>query len=103
MIYCFPQPENLLTYQGSVLENETSTHDILQSPFFPNSYPRDLTVEHQIKCNAYNSTECYIEITFSDFQISLYSFMEVNFCEKEKKQFNIPLNLKNNSSISQIL
>lgn len=70
--------ENSISYEGEISENQTSQTDILQSPFFPNFYPRDLTVEHLIKCKSNDSIECHIEISFTDFQIALPSAMEVN-------------------------
>lgn len=69
---------NALTYQGVVCENQTSQTDVLQSPFFPNFYPRDLTVEHLIECSSNDSSECHIEISFTDFQIAIPSIMEVS-------------------------
>lgn len=68
---------NSITYQGIVSENQTTQTDILESPFFPNFYPRDLTVEHLIECVSNDSSECHIEISFTDFQIALPSTMEV--------------------------
>lgn len=72
--------ENILTYSAVVSENETAEDGMFQSPFFPNFYPRDLTVDHLIDCISNDTTECHIEISFSDFQISLQSVMEVNRC-----------------------
>lgn len=57
--------------------NQTSEDDALESPFFPKYYPRDLSIEHLIECNINDSIDCFIEIAFSDFQISLASVMEV--------------------------
>lgn len=68
---------NELNYQAIVSKNQTSQTDVLQSPFFPNFYPRDITVDHLIECSSNDSVECHIEISFTDFQISLPSVMEV--------------------------
>lgn len=57
--------------------NETIQIDGFQSPFFPNFYPRDLIIEHLIRCNSTDDTDCSIEITFTDFQISASSVIEV--------------------------
>lgn len=51
--------------------------DTMQSPFFPNFYPRDLIVEHLIECSSNDTDPCHIEITFSDFLIASSSVMEV--------------------------
>ncbi|XP_055317756.1 uncharacterized protein LOC129576557 isoform X2 [Sitodiplosis mosellana] len=69
--------KNLLTYEGNVSANQTSKDDVLESPFFPNYYPRDLTIDHVIVCNSNYTIDCIIEIEFSDFQISLNSVMEL--------------------------
>lgn len=66
----------MLTYEGNVSANQTSADDVLESPFFPNYYPRDLTIDHVIVCNS-NDVDCVIEVAFSDFQISINSVMEV--------------------------
>lgn len=78
----FFHTENILTYTGMVSEDETAQGDVFESPFFPNFYPRDLTIEHLIDCRSNDSTECHIEISFSDFQISLQSVMEVKYFRK---------------------
>ncbi|XP_031625338.1 uncharacterized protein LOC116342012 [Contarinia nasturtii] len=83
----YSSEQNLLTYKGVVSENDTSENvDVLQSPFFPNFYPRDLIIEHLIECNLNDSTVCYIEISFSDFQISLTSVIEFYNEENEMMQ-----------------
>lgn len=50
----------------------------MQSPFFPNFYPRDVIVEHLIECTANDTTQCHIEISFVDFLIASSSVMEVS-------------------------
>lgn len=80
-MYFFFQIENQINYHGIVPTNQTSQTDVLQSPFFPNFYPRDITVDHLIECSSNNSFDCHIEISFTDFQISLPSIMEVNLIQ----------------------
>lgn len=70
--------ENILKYEGVISENQTSQMDTMQSPFFPNFYPRDLVIEHLIVCSSNDTSPCHIEITFLDFLISSSSAMEVN-------------------------
>lgn len=70
--------ENILKYKGVVLDNQTNQMDEMQSPFFPNFYPRDLVVEHLIECSANDTSQCHIEIIFLDFLIASSSAMEVN-------------------------
>lgn len=69
--------ENILKYKGVVLDNQTNQMDEMQSPFFPNFYPRDLVVEHLIECSANDTSQCHIEIIFLDFLIASSSAMEV--------------------------
>lgn len=59
--------------------NATIQNDMFQSPFFPNFYPRDLSIEHIFTCDdGLNQTDCTLEVTFSDFQISFSSSIEVS-------------------------
>lgn len=59
--------------------NATIQSDIFQSPFFPNFYPRDLSMEHIFTCDdGLNQTDCTLEVVFSDFQISFSSLIEVS-------------------------
>lgn len=59
--------------------NATIQSDLFQSPFFPNFYPRDLSIEHIFTCDdGLNGTDCTLEVTFSDFQISSPSSIEVS-------------------------
>lgn len=59
--------------------NATIPSDIFQSPFFPNFYPRDLSMEHIFTCDdGLNETDCILEVVFSDFQISFSSLIEVS-------------------------
>lgn len=74
----FARLENVLKYKGMVSENQTNQVDTMQSPFFPNFYPRDLIVEHLIECSSNDTSQCHIEITFSDFLIASSSVMEVS-------------------------
>lgn len=70
--------ENVMIYRGYIFENETDHQtDIIQSPFFPTYYPRDLIIEYLIECNSTDGMDCHIEITFTDFQVSSSSVMEV--------------------------
>lgn len=69
---------NSIRYISMVSANQTTQSDVLNSPFFPNFYPRDLSVEHVIECSSNDSSECHIEITFTDFQLAIPSVMEVN-------------------------
>lgn len=71
--------------------NQTSEDDVLESPFFPNYYPRDLSIEHVIECNSNESIDCFIEVSFSDFQISATSSMEVGI--KINPQIFISINI----------
>jgi len=48
----------------------------ISTPFFPMSYPDDLTFEQVINCKEYN--ECLIHLIFVDFQISEESIIEVS-------------------------
>lgn len=48
----------------------------ISTPFFPMSYPDDLTFEQVINCKAYN--DCLIHLIFVDFQISEESIVEVS-------------------------
>ncbi|XP_044001976.1 uncharacterized protein LOC122848162 isoform X2 [Aphidius gifuensis] len=54
--------------------NETSG-GILNSPFFPSSYPRDLGMEYIITCPLLISP-CKIRVLFSDFQLASVSIIE---------------------------
>lgn len=67
---------NVLEYKGIVSENQT-VQMTMESPFFPNFYDRDLIVEHLIECSSNDTSQCHIEITFSDYLIGLSSVMEV--------------------------
>lgn len=49
----------------------------ISTPFFPMSYPDDLTFEQVINCKAYTD-ECLIHLIFVDFQISEESIVEVS-------------------------
>lgn len=67
-----------------MVQNQNST---LESPFFPNFYPRDLMIEYVVTCNTSETDDCRLEIMFSDFQISTSSTMEVNenWCIRVRK------------------
>lgn len=74
--------ENILKYKGGMIsENQTIQMSTMQSPFFPNFYPRDIIIEHLIECNSNGTTECHIEIVFLDFLIGSTSVMEVIFIQ----------------------
>lgn len=81
-----PEIENIIRYEGFISDNQTTQIDELKSPFFPNFYPRDLSVEHLIECRSNDTSECHIEISFSDFQIALPSAMEVR---KNRKKLHL--------------
>ncbi|XP_022906058.2 uncharacterized protein [Onthophagus taurus] len=46
----------------------------ITSPYFPNNYPRDLSVEYIINCKVVKI--CRIKLSFADFQISRSSLIE---------------------------
>ncbi|KAL3269859.1 hypothetical protein HHI36_008916 [Cryptolaemus montrouzieri] len=46
----------------------------INSPFFPNNYPTDLSSEHVIKCRY--SERCRISLTFTDYRIGRESILE---------------------------
>lgn len=48
----------------------------ITSPYFPNTYPRDLSVEYVINCKSTNNN-CKIRLIFTDFQIATTSLIEV--------------------------
>ncbi|KAK9670920.1 hypothetical protein QE152_g41111 [Popillia japonica] len=53
---------------------EDITEQYLTSPFFPKSYPKDLSVEYVLNCR---TTEfCKIKLIFTDFQVSRSSLIE---------------------------
>lgn len=47
----------------------------ISSPFFPNMYPRDLSLEYVINCKT--NEKCQIRLIFTDFQLSAASLIEV--------------------------
>ncbi|XP_018326251.1 uncharacterized protein LOC108737696 [Agrilus planipennis] len=53
------------------VNNETQ---LLTSPFFPYSYPRDLSIEYIVKCHS--AENCRIRLIFSDFYLSRTSIIE---------------------------
>lgn len=50
----------------------------MSSPFFPNFYPRDFSVEQTFKCDEKSKDDCRLELSFTDFQIAFMSSMEVS-------------------------
>lgn len=54
----------------------------MSSPFFPNFYPRDYSVEHTFKCDDATKDDCRVELSFTDFQIAFMSSMEVRLADE---------------------
>lgn len=63
---------------GGKLIGSEITNNTMSSPFFPNFYSRDFSVEHIFRCNNESKDNCRLELTFSDFQIAFASIMEVS-------------------------
>ncbi|XP_026807139.1 uncharacterized protein LOC113549855 [Rhopalosiphum maidis] len=57
----------------------------ISTPFFPMSYPDDLTFEQVINCKMYE--ECFIHLIFVDFQISEESIVE--FYDSNRKRLGV--------------
>ncbi|XP_063931579.1 neuropilin and tolloid-like protein 1 isoform X1 [Zophobas morio] len=55
--------------------NLNSTSQAINTPFFPNLYPADLTMEHMITCESTNET-CRISLVFTDFLIAASSIID---------------------------
>lgn len=52
-------------------------NDTMCSPFFPNFYPRDFSVQQTFKCDDATKDNCRLELIFTDFQIAFMSSLEV--------------------------
>lgn len=89
--------ENQIQYFGSPSNATLPQSNTLMSPFFPSFYPRDLVIEHVFKCNDTDSDDCRLEFTFSDFQISETSAIEVKL---KYKQYFVFMSIKLNYSCS---
>lgn len=62
---------------GEVSLSINEANDTMSSPFFPNFYPRDFSVEQTFKCDDTINDDCRLELSFTDFQIAFMSSMEV--------------------------
>ncbi|RZB39741.1 uncharacterized protein BDFB_009155, partial [Asbolus verrucosus] len=56
--------------------NMNNGTQIISSPFFPNLYPLDLSMEHIIRCESQNET-CRISLIFTDFLIAPSSIIDL--------------------------
>ncbi|XP_008198359.3 uncharacterized protein Culd [Tribolium castaneum] len=63
-----------MSNRNKVVLNGNGTQ-MLQSPFFPNLYPSDLTMEYTIGCKSENDT-CKISLVFTDFLIAPPSILD---------------------------
>lgn len=76
-------------------QSDYGHHNVVQSPFFPALYPRDITKEHLIICNdpKVNRTRnpCRIRVIFTDFQVALASTMAVQFSNKVTRNYNVKI------------
>lgn len=70
---------NRLFLTGAITDIENKhqedQNNVVSTPFFPAFYPPDFCVEYVIKCNS--SLNCTVLVTFTDFQISHSSVVEV--------------------------
>lgn len=65
---------DIITSLPGNLEDKEGPHNReISSPFFPQYYPRDMTVEHVLTCTV---EACRIHVIFTDFQLSLPSTIE---------------------------
>ncbi|XP_068897152.1 uncharacterized protein Culd, partial [Tenebrio molitor] len=56
--------------------NANNASQTLSTPFFPNLYPSDLTMEHVVTCESTNET-CRITLVFTDFLVAAASIIDV--------------------------
>lgn len=70
---------NVKIISGSPTQSIVSNYSqfipqIISTPYFPMSYPRDYGIEHILTCEADN---CQVRLEFTDFQLGLSSTLEV--------------------------
>lgn len=68
-------PENLYIYKGGYDYYQSNSSGKIQSPNFPGGYPSDYSAEFVLQ-NI--DTSGFVQLIFTDFQLSLWSYVEVS-------------------------